>query len=318
MKMVQEERAHPQQFWNGDMGIQIIRLPSGREVQVKDMPEGTSREEMMQRIVGAGMATVEDFHPAPDIAEAAQEAVQQVAAETSSAEAVAVGAGETVTRWGRGLADLLDQIPLTGMSGEGLPGGDVVADQSQATTEQLMESRADRATADLRESRLMEPMEQEHEWATETGRLLPYVATAAIPGSWAARSALGATGGGLDYRSEDRMRDAAIGAVAPILMRGLGGEVGRLGAGIAGIERAGLKSMPKWQQFTTMLGAVGVGTGNPLVTTMAAAARMARAPWGWRTGEVFARTAPAAQGASRLLLEEEEIKQAPSRRGAKR
>ena len=87
-----------------------IRLPNGHII--RNVPEGTSKDEVMQKALRAGLATREDFvqrRSPEEYNQIRQDSVeryrQEQAEELNPVTAGLLAAGETVNRFGQGVGD---------------------------------------------------------------------------------------------------------------------------------------------------------------------------------------------------------------------
>jgi len=113
-----------------------IRLPNGKII--KNIPEGVTREEVMQKAIAGGFATEEDF--APKVSPTEFESIEseqersrrELAEEVGPVESALIGVGRGLTNVGRGLGladeeppevkaaigELQEQRPITSIGGE--------------------------------------------------------------------------------------------------------------------------------------------------------------------------------------------------------
>lgn len=78
-----------------------VKLPNGKVI--RGVPEGTTKEEIQAKAIASGMATEQDFAPAPTAFEDTQTAVQQVAEEQGPLDAALIAAGRGYENLARGI-----------------------------------------------------------------------------------------------------------------------------------------------------------------------------------------------------------------------
>ena len=87
-----------------------VRLPNG--TVIRGIPEGTSREAIQAKAIAAGLATEQDFAPAPTEYKETKTAAQQLAGEQSAFDAFNISMGRGLTNVGRGIESLSRLIGL--------------------------------------------------------------------------------------------------------------------------------------------------------------------------------------------------------------